>query len=84
MHMPGRIGKRGLQLGQNLGRGAGRSSSLLIVELIIRRDHPPQLVLSGNGEVFKWSTLEISPLFKAHFSLLQFAFMQSFNERTLS
>ena len=51
MHMPGKIGKRGLQLGQNLGRGAGLSSSLLIVELIIRLDHPPQLVLSGNGEV---------------------------------
>ena len=51
MHMPGKIGKRGLQLGQNLGRGAGLSSSLLIVELIIRRDHPPQLVLSGTGEV---------------------------------
>ncbi len=58
MHMPGKIGKRGLQLGQNLGRGA----SLLIVELIIRRDHPPQLVLSGNVG-FKWSTLEKSPYF---------------------
>jgi hypothetical protein len=50
--------KRGLQLGQNLGRGAGLSSSLLIIELIIRRDHP---LLSGNGVGFKWSTLEKSP-----------------------
>jgi hypothetical protein len=68
MHMPGKIGKRGLQPGQNLGRGAGLSSSLLIVEYLIRWDQPPQLVLSGNGVGFnlKWSTLE-----KAHKNNMQ-------------